>query len=148
MPRPRIEQSNEAVMSWVKTYWIAGCRVGNHKPHPIRLHHAIDDAIFGASVADSTGYPDQPKLSCSKLMTILALLPVISTSAILGIFGKKKDALILKGKGFDERQAQHYAIGARIASNAIKDYMDRHPEEVLSDLEGVNEPLYKEDMPE
>lgn len=148
MSRPVIEYNNESVMLWVKPFWVAGCKAGYHKPSPITLHHAIDDAIIGASQLGASGYVGQSKLCASKLMIILATLPVISVAEILRILGRKKDAVIMKGKGFSERQAQNYAVAARVASRTIEDYMASHPEEVMPDLERINEPIYKADIPE
>lgn len=144
MGRPAKTADNCAVKQWVHSFWVSGCSVG--RTGTKRLPRAIEDAIMGATYLGATGYTGQPKLSASRLTTILATIPLLSSKAILDAFGEKKNAIVLKGKGISERQAQNYAIAARIASESIRRYMEQHPDEVLAEI--VNEPIYIEDIPE
>lgn len=143
--RPAKKSDNRTVKQWVHPYWVSGCYVGTGKGVK-RLPHAIEDSIFGAIFCDAEGYVGQPKLSASRLMTILATMSFITTRGILDMFGEKENAIVLKRKGIGERQAQNYAIAARIASESIKRYMEQHPDEALAEI--INEPTYKEDIRE
>lgn len=128
MARQPTIYENREVRHELHQYWVAGCRVNASSPSH-SLPTKIEDAIIGASWLDSNG--SKPLVNPNKLLMILSTLNDISVSAILYKFGEKKDAVILKTTGINERQAQRYAIAARVASNAIMSLIQarRHPTE-------------------
>lgn len=116
--------NNIDVSEYIKTYWQSGCRVSLEYAVGYSLPQKIEDILVGCCYLGSTD--GRMTLSPNLLLAILATQDYIRVSGILKAFGRRKDAIILKNRGIGQRQAERYAIAARIASEELTTYIKEH----------------------
>lgn len=117
MKTPKL-QPNRTVREWLTPYILDFASVSGVdyvKKDSAPLPNAVDSMLIGVSYLGSTSKYGQPKLKPNTLLHILASSDIISTA-------NTKECLPWLGK----TSVDNYTAGARVASNAIYDYLVRN----------------------
>lgn len=106
---------NHTVREWLTPYVMNLASVSGTdyiNKNAIPLPAAVDEIFIGASFLGTTSKFGQPKLKPNTLLHVLASSDIISTA-------NTKECLPWLGK----TSVDNYTAGARVASNAIYDYL-------------------------
>lgn len=111
-------QPNHTVREWLTPYildFASVTGVDYVKKNGSQLPPAVDSMLIGVSYLDASKGFGKPKLKPNTLLKVLASVDTISTA-------NTKDCLPWLGK----TSVDNYTAGARVASNAIYDYLVRN----------------------
>lgn len=114
MKTPKLHP-NHTVREWLEPYVMNSSSVSGIdyvKKDSIPLPPAVDSMLIGVSYLDAPKGSKRPKLKPNTLLKILASVDTISTA-------NTKDCLPWLGR----TSIDNYTAGARVASNAIYDYL-------------------------
>lgn len=109
------EHPNHTVREWLTPYIMNFASVSGSdyvKKDAPPLPAAVDSMLIGVSFLGGTSKYGQPKLKPNALLHVLASSDIISTA-------KTKECLPWLGR----TSVDNYTAGARVASNAIYDYL-------------------------
>lgn len=112
------QHPNHTVREWLTPYILDSASVSgvDHvKKDARQLPPAVDSMLIGVSYLDATEGSGRPKLKPNTLLKVLASHDVIS-------YANTKECLPWLGK----TSVDNYTAGARVASNAIYDYLVRN----------------------
>ena len=115
MNKPRKLHPNHTVREWLTPYILDFASVSGVdyvKKDAASLPPAVDSMLIGVSYLGSTSKYGQPKLKPNTLLHLISSHDIISTE-------NTKDSLPWLGKS----SIDNYTAGARVASNAIYDYL-------------------------
>lgn len=108
-------QPNHTVREWLEPYVMNSASVSGVdyvKKDSLPLPPAIDSMLIGVSYLDASKDLSKPKLKPNTLLKVLASVDTISTA-------NTKECLPWLGR----TSIDNYTAGARVASNAIYDYL-------------------------
>ena len=112
-----IQHPNHTVRAWLNPYILDFASVSGTdyvKKDAIPLPAAVDSMLIGVSYLGSTSKYGQPKLVPNSLLHVISSHDIISIE-------NTKECLPWLGK----TSIDNYTAGARVASNAIYDYLVR-----------------------